>query len=205
MAGPPGFFETEEGLRWPSASGNPLERLRAVVDFEAFRAEPEAALPRADRSRGGRWPRSQGRSSATRTTSASTAATVPPPLCRDRRRPPRQRGAGLDPGNTGGGVWAGTAYRSRTTLALLDRRGRRAAFQRAKPRGRPLPAPIAHGNPTRARVRGLVGQVFATEKRRMGLVVRCIGLARATARITLANLVYNMRRLVWIEGRSVPA
>ena len=32
------------------------ERLRAVVDFEAFRAELEATLPRADRSRGGRPP-----------------------------------------------------------------------------------------------------------------------------------------------------
>ncbi len=31
-----------------------LERLRAAVDFEAFRAELEAALPRGDRSRGGR-------------------------------------------------------------------------------------------------------------------------------------------------------
>jgi hypothetical protein len=32
-----------------------------------------------------------------------------------------------------------------------------------------------------------------------------LGLARATARITLANLAYTMRRLVWIEGRGVPA
>ena len=115
-----------------------------------------------------------------------------------------QRGAGLDPGNTGGGVWAGTAYRSRATLALLDRRGLRAAFQRAKPRGRPLPAPIAHGNPTRARVRGLVGQVFATEKRRIGLVLRCIGLLRATARITPANRVYNRRRLPGSRGPGCP-
>ena len=54
MAGQPGFFDAEERLRWLSASGDPLERLRAVVDFEAFRTELEAALPRADRSRGGR-------------------------------------------------------------------------------------------------------------------------------------------------------
>jgi hypothetical protein len=39
----------------------------------------------------------------------------------------------------------------------------------------------------------------------MGLVIRSIGLARATARITLANLAYTMRRLFWIEGRGVPA
>jgi transposase len=56
MTGQPGFFDAEERLRWLSACGDPLERLRAVVDFEAFRGELEAALPRADRSRGGRPP-----------------------------------------------------------------------------------------------------------------------------------------------------
>jgi transposase len=56
MTGQAGFFDAEERLRWLSASGDPLERLRAVVDFEGFRAELEAALPRADRSRGGRPP-----------------------------------------------------------------------------------------------------------------------------------------------------
>ena len=48
MAGQAGFFDVEERLRWLSASGDPLERRRAVVDFEAFRADLEAALPRAD-------------------------------------------------------------------------------------------------------------------------------------------------------------
>jgi IS5 family transposase len=116
-----------------------------------------------------------------------------------------QLGAVLDPENTGSGVWADTAYRSKANLDALERRGLRPEFQRAKPRGRPMPTHIARGNATRARVRSLVEHVFATEKRRMGLIVRSIGLARATARITLANLAYNMRRLVWIEGRAAPA
>jgi hypothetical protein len=68
-----------------------------------------------------------------------------------------------------------------------------------------MPAHIARGNATRAHVRGLVEHVFAAEKRRTGLVVRCLGIARATARLTLANLAYNMRRLAWIEGRGAPA
>jgi hypothetical protein len=45
MVGQPGFFEAEDRLSWLSASGDPLERLRAVVGFEAFRGELEAALP----------------------------------------------------------------------------------------------------------------------------------------------------------------
>jgi transposase, IS5 family len=116
-----------------------------------------------------------------------------------------QLGAVLDPDNTGSSVWADTAYRSKANLELLDRRGLTPQFQRAKPRGKPMPAHIARGNATRARVRSLVEHVFAAEKRRMGLVVRCIGLARAKARITLANLAYNMRRLVWLDGRGAPA
>ena len=116
-----------------------------------------------------------------------------------------QLAAVLDADNTASKVWADTAYRSQDNLALLRKRGLVAQFQRPKPRGKPMPAHIARGNATRARVRSLVEHVFATEKRRMGLVVRCIGLARATARITLANLAYNMRRLVWIDRRGVPA
>ncbi|MFC7739205.1 transposase [Roseomonas sp. GCM10028921] len=116
-----------------------------------------------------------------------------------------QLGAVLHPDNTGSGVWADTAYRSKASLDLLDRRGLRPEFQRAKPRGRPMPAHISRGNATQARVRSLVEHVVAAEKRRMGLIVRCIGLARATARITLANLAYNMRPLAWVEGRGVPA
>jgi IS5 family transposase len=68
-----------------------------------------------------------------------------------------------------------------------------------------MPAHVARGNATRARVRSRVEHVFAAEKRRMGLVVRTIGLARATAKITLANLAYNLSRLAWIEGRPAPA
>jgi hypothetical protein len=39
----------------------------------------------------------------------------------------------------------------------------------------------------------------------MGLVVRTIGLARARVKIGLANLVYNMRRFVWLSGKTAEA
>ena len=116
-----------------------------------------------------------------------------------------QLGAMLDPANTARDVWADTAYRSASNLALLARRGLAPQFQRAKPRGKPMPTHIARGNATRARVRSRVEPVFATEKRRMGLVVRTIGLVRAIAKITLANLAYNMRRLAWINRGPAPA
>lgn len=116
-----------------------------------------------------------------------------------------QLGAVLDPDNTAADVWADTAYRSKANLALIARRGLTPQFQRAKPRGRPMPPHIARGNVTRARVRSRVEHVFAAEKRRMGLVVRTIGLLRATAKITLANLAYNMRRVAWITAKPALA
>jgi len=56
MAGQPGFFDVEERLLGLSRKGDELERLAMVVDFELFRAELERAVPRADRSKGGRPP-----------------------------------------------------------------------------------------------------------------------------------------------------
>lgn len=345
MVGQPGFFDTDARLRALSATGDPLARLAAVVDFELFRPELEAALARGDRSRGGRPPydaalmfrililqalytlsddqaeyRLRDRLSFMRFASLAPHEPVPdaktiwpyreqltragaltrafdrfdamlreqgylamggqivdatvvearrPRLNRDEKQavregvvpsswpkartrridregrwtikrgrkkahpPPgsaRQRtaatgeiavpvfgyknhlgidrmhgfirrfavthatrhdgsqlGAILDPQNTASDVWADTAYRSKANLALLRRRGLRPQFPRVKPCGRPMPPPVARGNRTRARVRGRVEHVFAAEKCGMGLVVRTIGLARATAKITLAK------------------
>ena len=54
-------------------------------------------------------------------------------------------------------------------------------------------------------MRSLVEHVFAAEERRIGAVICSIGLVRATVRITLASLSYNMHRLVWIEGIAASA
>ena len=50
----PGFFDLDERLAELSAKGDGLERVQALVDFEMFRPRLEAAVPRADRSKGGR-------------------------------------------------------------------------------------------------------------------------------------------------------
>lgn len=359
MARQPGFFDADERLQALSAAGDPLERLRAVVDFELFRPELEAALDRADRSRGGRPPydavlmfrilvlqtlytlsddqteyQVRDRLSFMRFAGLALHDPVPdaktiwlfreqlarsgaltklfgrfdrllhergylamggqiidatvvearrPRLTREEKETVRgggappgwskartrqidrdgqwtikrgrkptapskdvrrqgaeiavpvfgyknhigidrahgfirrfavthaarhdgsQLGGVLDPANTASDVWADTAYRGRVNIALLAKRGLVAQFQRAKPRGKPMPAHIARGNATRARVRSRVEPVFAAEKRRMGLIVRTIGLARASAKITLANLAYNLTRLAWFERRTVPA
>ena len=116
----------------------------------------------------------------------------------------RQLGKLLDPDNTASSVWADTAYRSAANVALLARRGLVPQFQRPKPRGKPMPANRRRGNATRARVRIAIEHVFAAQKCRFGLVVRSVGLPRATTKLGLANLVTTMRRLVWFETRAAP-
>ena len=68
-----------------------------------------------------------------------------------------------------------------------------------------MPPHIARGNASRARVRVAIEHVFAAQKCRLGLVIRTVGLARATTKLGLANLVTNMRRLAWFELRPDPA
>ena len=52
-------------------------------------------------------------------------------------------------------------------------------------------------------VRARVEHVFAHQKNRFGLFIRTIGIARAEAKLTLANLAYNMERLIFHERRGV--
>src|ERR1700740_3082935 len=51
-----GVFDIDERLRELSAKGDDLERIKSLVNFEIFRSDLEAAVPRADRSKGGRLP-----------------------------------------------------------------------------------------------------------------------------------------------------
>ena len=54
--GSPGFFDLDERLAVLSAKGDDLERVKALVDFEMFRPALDAAVPRSDRTKGGRPP-----------------------------------------------------------------------------------------------------------------------------------------------------
>src|SRR5215211_2225177 len=74
-------------------------------------------------------------------------------------------------------------------------------IHRKKPKGKPMPAHIARANGAKAKMRAAVEHVFAHEKGPMGLVVRTIGLARARVKIGLSNLVYDMKRALWLTKR----
>lgn len=114
----------------------------------------------------------------------------------------------LDPGNTASDVWADGGYRSKKNEELLRQRMLvsriHRKIHRKKPAERPMPPRTAGANARKSAVRADIEHVFAERKARMGLFVRTIGLARATTKIGRANLVYNMlvynmRRLLWLE------
>jgi transposase, IS5 family len=104
--------------------------------------------------------------------------------------------------NTGSEVFADTAYRSKANEKCLASNGLVSRIHRKKPKGKPMPSNVARGNGARSRVRSAVEHVFARQKGPMGLVVRTIGIARATVKIGLANITYNMKRAVWLSERA---
>jgi hypothetical protein len=57
----------------------------------------------------------------------------------------------------------------------------------------------ARANGRKSRIRSHVKHVFAEQKSRMGLIIRTIGIARAMLKIGMANLVYNLKRLISLE------
>jgi transposase, IS5 family len=82
----------------------------------------------------------------------------------------------LDKTNTASGVWARSSQ---------EAEGSRCAG----------------GSPSKVRSR--VEHVFAEQKVRMDLFIRTIGIARATVKIGLANLVYNIKRLLFLRQTAL--
>jgi transposase, IS5 family len=113
----------------------------------------------------------------------------------------------LDKSNTSNEVWADSAYRSVETEARLKEKGYKSRIHRRGARNRPLSQRQQAGNTTRSRVRARVEHVFADQENAMsGKFVRTIGMARACVKIGMMNLVYNMRRLDWLErAAAAPA
>ena len=98
------------------------------------------------------------------------------------------------------GVWADSAYRSGEIEAALKDKGMKSRIHRKGRRDKPLSEREKQGNKTHSSVRVSVEHVFGAQSSDMGgTLLRSIGKVRATARIGLKNLAYNMRRLVQLE------
>jgi hypothetical protein len=58
-------------------------------------------------------------------------------------------------------------------------------------------------NNLKSKVRSRVEHVFAEQKSRMGLFIRTIGIERATTKIGMANILYNMKRLIYLDRIAI--
>ena len=105
----------------------------------------------------------------------------------------------LDKTNTASAVWADTAYRSAANEAFMAKNGFVSRVHRKKPKGRAMPDAVRRANNAKSKIRSRVEHVFAEQKERMGLFIRTIGIARATTKIGLANLVFNIKRLLFLR------
>lgn len=105
----------------------------------------------------------------------------------------------LDKTNTAGGVWADTGYRSQKNEKFIARNGFASHVHRKKPKGKPMPEAVRRANNTKSKVRARVEHVFAEQKDRMHLFITTIGIARATIKIGMTNLVYNIKRLIFLR------
>jgi len=105
----------------------------------------------------------------------------------------------LDRTNTAKTVWADTAYRSAANETFMAKNGFVSRVHRKKPKGRPMPQAMRRANNAKSKVRARVEHVFAEQKDRMGLFIRTIGIARATTKIGMANIVYNIKRLIFLQ------
>ena len=116
----------------------------------------------------------------------------------------RLRDGLLDKTNTASAVWADTAYRSAKNEAFLRDSGFVSRIHRKKPKGKPMPERTRKANALKSVVRSRVEHVFAVQKDRMDLFIRTVGIARATTKIGMANIVYNIKRLLMLR-RTAPA
>ncbi|NBT85117.1 MAG: IS4/IS5 family transposase, partial [Alphaproteobacteria bacterium] len=109
----------------------------------------------------------------------------------------------LDKENTSRDVYGDTAYSNENNLNYLKSRGFCSKLHRKKPKNKPMPIPLKKGNTTKSKIRAHVEHVFAVQKEQMHLFVRTIGLKRAKVKIGLANITYNIKRLIFFEKRKL--
>lgn len=100
----------------------------------------------------------------------------------------------LDKNNSGKAVWADSAYRSEEIEDAL-KESYRSQIHHKGYRGHPLSEAKQRVNKKRSRTRARVEHVFGFQATSMGgKLIRCVGLARASHKIGMRNLVYNMCR-----------
>jgi IS5 family transposase len=111
----------------------------------------------------------------------------------------REMDAAMDKNNSGKETWADSAYRSEAQEKRLAEAGFVSQVHERAYRGKPLSTAQKAANTEKSRVRARVEHVFGHIANSMnGCYVRTIGLARATAKIGMECLAYNISRFTFL-------
>lgn len=97
----------------------------------------------------------------------------------------------------------GDAYRSQKNEKWLETNLMKSQIHHRKPKGKLMSVATARVDAKKSSVRARIEHVFVHQKNRFGLLIRTIGIARAEAKLTLANLAYNFDRLIFHERRAM--
>jgi transposase, IS5 family len=92
-------------------------------------------------------------------------------------------------------AYADSAYRSKEREQPLAENGFESQIHEKGTRGHPLTEEQKAANRIKSKTRVRVEHLFGAQHAMGGHIVRTIGLARATLKIGMMNLVYNMKRL----------
>lgn len=110
----------------------------------------------------------------------------------------------IDPSNDGKSIWADSAYRSEEQEARLRRKGFISHIHERAYRNKPLTSEQESANKQRSKVRARIEHVFGHMETSMrGCFVRTIGIARASVKIGLECIAYNVHRFTFLKTRQV--
>ena len=110
----------------------------------------------------------------------------------------------LDETDAGQPLWADSAYDSKETRKMLRRKKIGGRIHKKGSRHAKLTKAQKVANKIKSRTRARVEHVFGDMRSRPGgLSVRTVGLIRSTAELTLQNLVYNMKRFLFLVNLQV--
>lgn len=103
--------------------------------------------------------------------------------------------------NTSQDVWADSAYRSVDKEAILDTLGYRSHVHQKGSRKALLTEAQKSRNTKKSKTRARVEHVFGYCANSMnGGFLRVIGIVRATTKVALTNLTYNIMRFCYLQG-----
>lgn len=99
-------------------------------------------------------------------------------------------------------LYGDSAYRSQERENILEQQGVPSQICEKGTRNKPLTEEQKAKNNEKSKIRVRVEHVFADQAATCGHFIRTIGIARANVKIGLTNLVYNIRRFIFLRYKT---